>query len=159
VKRFNTNDYWELSKYESGLPWETTLYVPKIIALAVVTRNLDVFGYDAVTQDAALEGEAVDVPAGAELRAVASAAGCTLDEMKALNPELKAGRAPPAVVTKDAGLIEATYTLFVPPGKAGAVKDAEAKLSPKGSALEKWVVRFGETLDAIAAARKSTKAK
>src|SRR5205085_2074023 len=159
VKRFNTNDYWELSKYESGLPWETTLYVPKIIALAIVTRNVDVFGYDGVVQDAALDGEAVDVPAGAELRAVASAAGCTLDEVKALNPELKAGRAPPAIVIKEAGLLEATYTVFVPQGKASAVKDAEAKLSPKGSALEKWIVRFGETLDLIAAARKTTKAK
>src|SRR5207302_1174832 len=55
--------------------------------------------------------------------------------------------------------LEATYTVFVPQGKASAVKDAEAKLSPKGSALEKWIVRFGETLDLIAAARKTTKAK
>ncbi|MEO7095651.1 MAG: lytic transglycosylase domain-containing protein, partial [Polyangiales bacterium] len=46
VKKFNSNDYWELSRFENGLPWETTLYVPKIIAVAIVARNPAVFGLD-----------------------------------------------------------------------------------------------------------------
>ena len=36
IKRYNTNDFWALRHHESGLPWETTLYVPKILAAAVV---------------------------------------------------------------------------------------------------------------------------
>ena len=35
VRKFNTNDFWALSRYEAGIPWETTLYVPKILATAV----------------------------------------------------------------------------------------------------------------------------
>lgn len=160
VKRFNTNDYWELSKLENALPWETTLYVPKIIALAIVARNAQTFGYDEIVLDASLKGDRVDVPAGTELRTIALAAGCTTQEIEKLNPELRAGRAPlaPAGATGD----DATYVVLVPAGKGQTVKDASAKLAPaigKGSAVERYVVRFGETLDLIATARKTTKAK
>lgn len=163
VKRFNSNDYWELSKFENGLPWETTLYVPKIIAVAIAARNPQVFGLDAVTPEPSRKGETVDVPAGTELKAVASVAGCSLQEIEALNPELRAGRTPPAILDpkdKSATIVDdAVYTIVVPTGRAAAVRDASAKLAPKGNALEKYVVKFGETLDLVAAARKTTKAK
>lgn len=157
VKRFNSNDYWELSRYENGLPWETTLYVPKIIAVAVVARNPQVFGLDGIVPESSLRGDTVDVPAGTELKAVAGIAGCSVKDLESLNPELRAGRTPPA---PDKALgDDAVYTIVVPTGKATAVKDASAKLAPKGNALEKYIVRFGETLDQIALARKITKQK
>ena len=34
MQKYNTNDYWELCRHEDGLPWETTLYVPKAMAVA-----------------------------------------------------------------------------------------------------------------------------
>ena len=45
LKRFNTNDFWSLSRTEGALPWETTLYVPKVFAAAVVAHNLAAFGF------------------------------------------------------------------------------------------------------------------
>ena len=36
VRKYNTNDFWVLSRLEAALPWETTLYVPKILAAAIV---------------------------------------------------------------------------------------------------------------------------
>jgi membrane-bound lytic murein transglycosylase D len=159
VKRFNSNDYWELSKFENGLPWETTLYVPKIIAVAVATRNPQVFGLDAIVQDSSLKGDSVEVPAGTELKAVAQIAGCPVKELESLNPELRAGRTPPALENKGDNKEDASYTILVPSGKASSVKDASGKLAPKGNQLEKYIVRFGETLDQIALARKTTKAK
>jgi membrane-bound lytic murein transglycosylase D len=163
VKRFNTNDYWELSRLENALPWETTLYVPKIIAMAIVARNPQTFGYDDLVLDASLKGDRVEVPAGTELRAIALAAGCTTQEIEKLNPELRAGRTPPSAGgAGGASTDDATYVVMVPAGKGQTVKDASAKLAPptgKGGSLEKYVVRFGETLDLIAAARKTTKAK
>jgi membrane-bound lytic murein transglycosylase D len=160
VKRFNTNDYWELSKLENALPWETTLYVPKIIAIAVVAKNPETFGYADVVFEPSLKGENVAVPAGTELRAIATAAGCTTQEIEKLNPELRSGRTPPA--SGSASGDDASYVVVVPAGKAIAVKDASAKLAlsgGKGSSLERYVVRFGETLDQVAIARKTTKAK
>ncbi|MFO0616617.1 MAG: transglycosylase SLT domain-containing protein [Polyangiaceae bacterium] len=52
VRKYNTNDYWELSRFESGVPYETALYVPKILALAFVAHNRSVFGIDAADVDA-----------------------------------------------------------------------------------------------------------
>jgi membrane-bound lytic murein transglycosylase D len=83
-------------------------------------------------------------------------------ELESLNPELRTGRAPPAPdAPPEAKLTveDALYTIVVPSGKSTIVKDAGPKLAPKGNALEKHVVRFGESLDQIAAARKITKAK
>ena len=34
VRRYNTNDFWRLTRLEAALPWETALYVPKILAIA-----------------------------------------------------------------------------------------------------------------------------
>jgi len=52
IARYNTNDYWELCRHESGLPWETTLYVPKILAAAIVGHNRAAFGFADVAPDA-----------------------------------------------------------------------------------------------------------
>ena len=54
ITNYNTNDYWELVKHESGLPWESSLYVPKILAAAIVGRNQAAFGFGEVTPDAAV---------------------------------------------------------------------------------------------------------
>ena len=46
IARYNTNDYYQLCEYENGLPWETCLYTPKVLAAAIVGHNRAVFGYD-----------------------------------------------------------------------------------------------------------------
>jgi membrane-bound lytic murein transglycosylase D len=43
IRKYNTNDFWELSQLEAGVPYETALYVPKILAIAFVARNKEVF--------------------------------------------------------------------------------------------------------------------
>ena len=154
VRRYNTNDFWALSQAEGSLPWETTLYVPKILAVAIVSRNLAAFGFADLLVDAPVEGDDVHVAAGTSLAAVAAAAGCAPKEVDVLNPELRASRTPPGG-DGDA----ATYTVHVPVGKGSATAANLAKGRPNAPALEKYVVRFGETLDQIAVARKTTPAK
>lgn len=138
LKRYNTNDYWALSELEGGLPWETTLYVPKILALAVVMKNLELFGFKELARDAAVEGDDVVVPPQTLLTTVAQAAGVNVKEIEVLNPELRAGRTPP----------DAPYTVKVPRGKAEGTQAALAKKG--GSSLDRYVVRAGETLADIA---------
>lgn len=53
IRKYNTNDFWELSELEAGIPYETALYVPKIVALAFVARNKEVFGCADLQLDAA----------------------------------------------------------------------------------------------------------
>ncbi|MBX3190236.1 MAG: LysM peptidoglycan-binding domain-containing protein [Labilithrix sp.] len=144
VRRYNTNDYWALAKLEGSFPWETTLYVPKIIAAAIVSRNLATFGYQDVSLDAPIEGEEVPVAPGTALSAVAQACGVTTKEVEQLNPELRAQRTPPS---------DADWPVRVPAGKAGGCSQNLAKTKREQPLTERYVVRFGESLEQIAQAR------
>jgi membrane-bound lytic murein transglycosylase D len=153
VRRYNTNDFWSLAHTEGTLPWETTLYVPKILAAAIISHNLAAFGFGDVLVDPAVEADDVEVPPATALSLVAQAASCTPREIEALNPEFKATRTPPA----DGG--EASYLVHVPQGKGGGVGQALARLRKDQPVLERYTVRFGETLDQVAAARRTTPQK
>ena len=158
VRKYNTNDFWVLSRLEGALPWETTLYVPKIIAAAIAGRNPAVFGLPDVTPEPPLEGEEVDVPAGTSLASVALAAGCTTKEVEQLNPELRASRTPPVSIDKSAG-DKVDYPVRVPVGRAQAAAQNLAKTKHDAPMLERYVVRFGESLEQIAASRRVPLAK
>jgi membrane-bound lytic murein transglycosylase D len=159
VRRYNTNDFWALAHTEAALPWETSLYVPKILALGIVTRNLAAFGYADITPDPPMEVDEVHVAAGTPLTTVAAAAGCTTKELEALNPELRASRVPPAASSSDSEGGPQACPVKVPAGKGAACTQALARAKKEPPAYERYVVRFGETLDQIAAARKVTAAK
>jgi membrane-bound lytic murein transglycosylase D len=158
VRRYNTNDYWALAKLEGSFPWETTLYVPKILAAAIVARNLAAFGYQDVTVEPALEGEDVPVGPGIALATVASACGVTTKEVEQLNPELRASRTPPSAAL-GSGVVQDDWAVKVPTGKASGCTQNLAKAKRVEPVMERYVVRFGETLEQIAQARRVSVAK
>ena len=155
VRRYNTNDFWTLSKIEGSMPWETTLYVPKIMAVAIVARNLAAFGFGDLVSDAAIAIDEVRVAPGTALATVAGAAGCTTHDLELLNPELRALRTPLSAGDGDASF----YSVKVPAGKGAAATAMLAHARKDQVAIERYVVRFGETLDQIAATRKVAVAK
>lgn len=144
VRRYNTNDYWALAKLEGSFPWETTLYVPKILAAAIVSRNLAAFGYQDIVVDPPLEGEAVPVGPGIALSTVARACGVTTKEVETLNPELRASRTPPS---------REDWQVKVPIGKASGCSSSLSKAKHVQPATERYVVKFGETIEQIAEAK------
>jgi membrane-bound lytic murein transglycosylase D len=135
MQKYNTNDYWELCRHEDGLPWDTVLYVPKAMAAAIVGENRARFGYEE-RGDAPFAYERVQVPSSMALAQAAHAAGASVDELKALNPELRRNRTPPEA-----------WSLRVPRG--GAARFAAAYESHREK-VRPYVVRFGERLDEIA---------
>ncbi len=153
VRRYNTNDFWSLERTEGTLPWETTLYVPKILAAAVVAHNLAAFGFGELQVDPPVEADEVNVSPGSPLALVAQAAGCTLKDVEALNPELRAARTPPP------GEGDAAFPVKVPRGKGETAAQALATMRAGQPALDRYVVRFGETLDQIAASHKTSTAR
>ncbi len=161
VRRYNTNDFWSLVRLEGAVPWETTLYVPKLLAIAVIGHNLHTFGYADVTADPPVENDVVDVPPGTSLASVANAAGCPVKDVEALNLELRSGRTPPADPGAPASSdgAPAAYPVRVPIGKGAQAKEGLAKLKRDQAPLERYVVRFGESIEQIAAARKVPLAK
>jgi membrane-bound lytic murein transglycosylase D len=144
IQRFNTNDYWELCRHEAGLPWETTLYVPKILAAAIIGHNLKAFGFQDVAPDPPWAYDKVQVAPGTTLATVARAAGVRVDVIESLNPELVRGRTPPD---------RAAATVRLPSDTAATY--AQAIDSSRGAAdrVETVVLRFGESLDDVARAR------
>jgi len=146
ITNYNCNDYWELIKHESGLPWESSLYVPKILAAAIVGRNQAAFGFADVTPDPPFAYDEVEVPAGTTLATVARAAGAKIEVVEALNPALLRSRTPPE---------RGPARVRVPVG-SGAVFAAnfdKARLADKADKVDTVVLRFGETLDDVARTR------
>ena len=94
VQELSTNDYWTLSLVRGAIPDEALAYVPKVIAVALLLRNLDRFGFDEVQQDPPLTGSELDVPGGTPLSIVARAAGTSVDRLHLLNPQFLSAYVP-----------------------------------------------------------------
>lgn len=154
IRKYNTNDYWELSRFEAGIPLETALYVPKIIAMAIVARNKAVFGCDDVDLDPAIHFDKVAVGSGISVKTVASASGVAVDEIERLNPQILATRTPPLA---DGAKGDASWVVRVPPGAGARAAKSIPKLVEKEGKLERYLVRWGESLDDVAAFRRTTK--
>lgn len=147
MRKFNTNDFWTLSRYEAGLPWETTLYVPKILATAIAMNNPKEFGIDGIAPEPSISFDTVSVGPNTDLSDVARAAETPLEEIRALNAQYLTGRTPPATVSPG------PFGVRVPSGRALSTEQrlADAARKPGSSPTEPHVVRFGDTVDAVAA--------
>jgi membrane-bound lytic murein transglycosylase D len=108
IRRYKTENFWEIKKGRYLKP-ETKNYVPKIMALAIIGKNLSSFGFDHIDFWEPLDFEEVSVPALTDMIKLADALGMDFEDLHALNPELQRWFTPP---TKE------TYTLRVPRGKA-----------------------------------------
>jgi membrane-bound lytic murein transglycosylase D len=141
VARYNTNDYYQLCDFENGLPWETCLYTPKVLAAAIVGHNRAVFGYDKVVDVPAETWDEVAVPTSMSLAAIAKVAGTTEADIKRLNPQLRRGRTPPG----DTG-----YLVRVPVGGKADFARKLAELQTDWDGFDAYVVAHGERLEDVA---------
>ena len=139
MQKYNTNDYWRLCSYEAGLPWGTTIYVPKIMALAVVGSNRAYFGYTA-RPDPELTFDVVAVSTSVTMAEAARAAGSTPEQLVLLNPELRRGRTPPRVKS----------WIRVPRGSKDRFYAGLARMKGALARYKPYVVRLGDSDEAIA---------
>jgi membrane-bound lytic murein transglycosylase D len=141
IARYNTNDYYQLCEYENGLPWDTCLYTPKVLATAIVGHNRAAFGFDKVNE---LPGEAWDevtVPASVSLSVIARASGGDERDIKRLNPHLRKERTPPG---------EASYVVRVPRGAKSEFARKLAELATDWDGMDAYVIPHGERLEDVA---------
>ena len=111
MKRGGLGDFWALAAKPNLLPRETRDYVPMILAAIVVARNPAQYGFDFETA-APMSYEKVTLPRPIDLRRVAEWTETPVDDIRALNPELRRWTTP--VRDKD-------YELRVPEGTADIV--------------------------------------
>jgi membrane-bound lytic murein transglycosylase D len=141
IRKYNTNDYWALSHMEAGLPFETSLYVAKILACAIVAHNPERFGIADLVREEPLRWDTVDVPGGVQLSQLARAAGTNLETMRALNPALRRGRTPPG---------RERFAVRIPAGSAERFAERWARSRPGSPTHLTRTLRFGETLGDLA---------
>lgn len=140
-KRAHVTDFWELAASSRYLPKETREYVPMIYAAMIIARNPAEYGFEAVTATP-IEYEKVAVPRAIDLRRVAEWTGTTVDQIQALNPELRRWTTP--VKYPD-------YEVKVPKGTAQQLMGHLAEASPADFIDLKWyTAKKGETLLTVA---------
>jgi len=141
MKRAKLDDFWELSVRPKLLPRETREYVPMILAAIVIARNPGQYGFDFEPEPAA-PYEKITLPRPVDLRRVAEWTDTTIDEIQALNPELRRWTTP---------VRDNDYELKVPEGTAEVVRARlhEAAVTDLAS-LKYYTVKRGDTLPLIA---------
>src|SRR5690606_18659453 len=95
IARYNTNDYYQLCEYENGLPWETCLYTPKVLATGIGGKNRAGSGSDKIKEAPAEAWDNVTVPTSVPRSVIARASGASEADIKRLNPQLRKDRTPP----------------------------------------------------------------
>ena len=148
IKRVGVEDFWKLAERPKLLPRETREYVPMILAAIVIARNPAQYGFE-FEAEAPPAYEEIRLERPVDLRRVAEWAGTTIDEIQALNPELRRWTTP---------IGDAQYDLRVPEGTGEQVM-ARLKDAPEidVTSLKWYTVKRGDTLQIIA--RKLTVSK
>jgi hypothetical protein len=88
MEQAKTTDFWELTKVANALPTETMLYVPKVLATAIVLNNLRFFKFDHVKSKKEVHASRMEVPVGTRVSLIARAAGTSARAIRLLNLEL-----------------------------------------------------------------------
>jgi membrane-bound lytic murein transglycosylase D len=141
MKRYRTEDFWELTKYRY-LKRETKDYVPQMIAAALIAKDPEKYGFVDIEYQEPLQYEKVKVPAVTALKLIARACEISLEELKDLNPELLRWCTPPD---------HPSYEIKIPVGSKDLfLKNFEA-LSPGDQfQFKTHIVKRGDTLSGIA---------
>jgi membrane-bound lytic murein transglycosylase D len=140
VLRSRSEDFWDL-KASRYIRKETKNYVPKYMAATIIAKNPEAYGF-AVAGYEPFKYDEVVIEESTDLRLVARCAGCTYEEIKELNPEIKRWVTPPQY---------SRYTLRIPAGKKEVFLTNFAAIPPEQKIKwERHEVKRGETLAALA---------
>ncbi|MEQ1737306.1 MAG: transglycosylase SLT domain-containing protein, partial [Rhodoglobus sp.] len=138
IKRQGTTNYWDLQ-----LPTQTENYVPQFMAALAITRDPVRYGFSEVELDDPLRFDEVALKGAVDLRAIARLLGCTVEELKELNP---------AVRNMSVRGSDGVTTLRVPEGKAEILMQSlrSGQKLPAADLTVRHRVRRKETLRSIA---------
>jgi membrane-bound lytic murein transglycosylase D len=140
VLRTRSEDFWDL-KASRYIRKETKNYVPKFMAATIIAKNPEAYGFT-VSSFQPFKYDEIVLEESTDLRLVARCAGCTYQEIKELNPELRRWVTPPHFTQ---------YTLRIPAGKKEAfLANFAATPAEQKIKWERHEVKKGETLSRIA---------
>jgi membrane-bound lytic murein transglycosylase D len=105
ISRAGTANFWMIYPY---IAQETRNYVPNILAVILIAKNPEKYGFKGIKPDAPMSYDVVQVPTATSLQLVADATDSNVDHIRSLNPELKRDITPRGD----------TYNVRIPAGRA-----------------------------------------
>ncbi len=139
IARAGSRDYWELSRRRL-LPSQTRNYVPIIMAMTYVGKNLDLFDIGEIDAAPTLEIDTVATDSEISFALIADIAGVSTEAIKDLNPALLRSATPPY-----------SYDLNLPQGVRERFLQEIALVPPdKRLNWRRYRSQSGETLEAVA---------
>jgi membrane-bound lytic murein transglycosylase D len=138
VRQAGIDDFWRLTASSRFLPRETRDYVPMIMAAILIAQNPSLYGFE-IGAGAPFAYEQVSVPNALDLKILAEWSGVTVEELRALNPELRRTTTPMGA-----------HDLKVPVGTAATIQRHLASADPLFVHFNFHTVKRGETLSSIA---------
>lgn len=148
IKKYKTNDFWELAKTKRALPRETQEYVPKYLAAKLIAKNPQNYGFDKIDYLPAISFDSLEFNETINLRQVSEKIDYNYEDIKALNPKFK-GEIAPAYRGK--------LNLRIPKGYQTASLEAARtsvasidRFVPDKIEYERYRIRRGDNLSLIA---------
>ena len=105
ISRAGAANYWKIYPY---IAQETRNYVPNILAVILIAKNPEKYGFHGVRPEAPMAFDSVAVQSATSLRLIADATDSSVDFIEALNPELRRDTTPRGE----------SYIVRVPAGKS-----------------------------------------
>ncbi len=140
LAKTGADNFWTLAE-KKALPKETINYVPNILALTIIGKNPEKYGFTVVAAKP-VETERVPVEKATDLRVIAEAINVPVEELRDLNAQVLRWTTPPD---------DPEFQLVLPRGYAEKFNEQIASLPESKRVLfREHVVRKGDTLGAIA---------
>ena len=117
ISRAGTANFWMIYPY---IAQETRNYVPNILAVILIAKNPEKYGFKGIKPDAPMAYDVVQVPTATSLQFVADATDSSVDYIRAINPELKRDVTPRGDI----------YNVRVPAGRAKQFATLLQRVSP-----------------------------
>jgi membrane-bound lytic murein transglycosylase D len=138
IARAGTANIWMIYPY---IAQETRNYVPNILAVILIAKNPEKYGFKGIKPDASMAYDIVRVPTATSLQLVADASDTSIDHIRALNPELK----------RDVTPRGDTYDVRIPAGRAKQFQALIQRISPDKRETARVIsVAPGEDLQNVA---------
>ena len=117
ISRAGTANFWMIYPY---IAQETRNYVPNILAVILIAKNPEKYGFKGIKSDTPMSYDVVQVPTATSLQLVADATDSNVDYIRSLNPELKRDITPRGD----------TYNVRIPAGRAKQFASLIQRIAP-----------------------------
>jgi len=136
IKEHKSRDFWYLSQHT--FPKQTREYVPQILAVIYISKNMDKFGFSNKKIQPRMKMEKVKLPPHTSLEYVSKISDIDITLLKEINSSLLRDITPP----------DGPYSIYVPLGLKETVY-AKLASSPESKVISKYKVKKGDTLGSI----------